>query len=123
MNSTTTGASQASLFSATREMNNLEERKEIKKKKQVLPEKIKEDVVHCAWKYGILEAITNGSSKYPQHEFKRETARDWKTILEDHFRKENKIRHFFSMKKVDRSPLVPDEMLNITKIKSILSNL
>ena len=37
-------------------MNKVEETEEVKKKRQVLPEKIKKDVGHFAWKYRIREA-------------------------------------------------------------------
>ena len=48
LNSTTPGASQISILSATREMNSLEYREEVKKKTQVLPEKFKKDLAHLA---------------------------------------------------------------------------
>ena len=40
LNSTMSGDSKASILSAEREVNNLKEREEVKKKKQVLPEKL-----------------------------------------------------------------------------------
>ena len=76
VNSTTPGASQISILSATKEMNNLEKSEEAKKKRQVFPEKIKKDVAHFAWKYGINEARRYGTSKHPQYEFKSEAIKD-----------------------------------------------
>lgn len=59
-------------------MNNLKETEEAKKKGQVLPEKIKNDVALFAWKYGIIEARRYDTSKHPQCEFKREPIRGGK---------------------------------------------
>lgn len=69
-------------------MNNLEESEEIKKR-QVLPEKDAGDFQ----KYGIRQARRYDSSKYQQHEFKREMVRNYQTKYEYHFRKE-KIQTF-----------------------------
>lgn len=97
----TPGTLQTSVLIAVREMNSFEEGEEVKKKMQVLLEKIK-------------------NSMYAQCEFKREKIRDWKTKYEDHFRKENNPDFPFC-EKVSRPSLVSNEM--VTKIKSILINL
>ena len=44
------GSSSASILSASRELNELEEKKETKSKRQILPEKVKKEVAHYAWK-------------------------------------------------------------------------
>lgn len=71
MNSIISGTSQASTLSAPR-INHVKDRKELKKKKQMLPEKIKNDVTYFAWMYGISKTRGYSSSKYPQYEFKGE---------------------------------------------------
>ena len=81
------GVSQVSILTATREMNNLEESKEVKKNRLVFPQKIKKDVAHFAWKYGITEVRRYGLCKCPQYESKREMARGYKPKYQDYFRK------------------------------------
>ena len=83
LNLTMPGASQGSTLSAAREMSNLEERGEVKRKGNCWQRKLKKDVAHFAWKYGIPKARRYGFSKYPQYEFERETVSDWEIKYED----------------------------------------
>ena len=57
------------MLSATRDMNNVEEEKYRKKKRQVLPKKVKKDVGY-AWKHGNAEARRWVLKKYPDYNFK-----------------------------------------------------
>ena len=48
--------STSSVLSAARKMNSVQEEQDWKKKRQVLPEKVKKDVAYHAWKHGNPEA-------------------------------------------------------------------
>ena len=66
-------------------MNNLHGKEQVKKKRQVLSEKIKKEVAYYAWKNGIADARKWASRKYPNYTFIRETLRDWKLKYQEHF--------------------------------------
>ena len=76
LNSFVPCSSISSALSAAREMNSVQEEQYRKKKRQVLPEKVKKDVAYYAWKHGNPEARRWASRKYPDYTFKRETVRD-----------------------------------------------
>ena len=78
LNSFVPCSSTSSVLSAAGEMNSVQEEQDHKKKRQVLPEKVKKDVAYYAWKHGNPEARRWASKKYPDYTFKRETVRDWK---------------------------------------------
>ena len=56
LNSFVPCSSTSSVLSAAGEMNSVQEEQDHKKKRQVLPEKVKKDVAYYAWKYGNPEA-------------------------------------------------------------------
>eukprot|EP00794_Sanderia_malayensis_P010317 gene10317-11388_t len=78
LNASIPGSSSSSVLSAARELNTLQEKQEEKKKRQVLPEKIKKEVAYHALKHGNPEARRWALTKYPNFTFKRETVRDCK---------------------------------------------
>ena len=85
LNSFVPCSSTSSVLSAGREMNSVQEEQDRKKKRQVLPEKVKKDVVYYACKHGNPEARRCASKKYPDYTFKRETFRDWKVRYQKAF--------------------------------------
>ena len=76
LNSFVPCSSTSSVLSAGREMDSVQEEQDRKKKRKVLPEKAKKDVVYYASKHGNPEARRWVSRKYPDYTFKRETFRD-----------------------------------------------
>ena len=56
LNSFVPCSSTFSVLSAAREMNSVQEEQDWKKKRQVLPEKVKKVVAYHAWKHGNPEA-------------------------------------------------------------------
>ena len=76
LNSFVPCSSTSSVLSAAREMNSMQEKQDRKKKRQVLPEKVKKGMAYYVWKYGNPEARRWTSKKYPDYTFKRETVRD-----------------------------------------------
>ncbi len=78
LNASIPGSSSSLVLSAARELKTLQEKQEEKKKRRVLPEKIKNEVACRAWKHGNPEARRWASTKYftPNFTFKRETVRD-----------------------------------------------
>ena len=104
-------------------MNKLEETEEVKKKRQVLPEKIKKDVGHFAWKYRVREArrYDEGMTWVSIHsmnlkEKRLETGKQSMKIIS-----EKKKFRLFTLEKVGRPPLLSGEVF--TEIRSIFSNL
>ena len=59
------GSSSSSVLSAARELNNLQELQEQKKKRQVWPKNIEKEIAYHAWKYGNPEARRSGHKKVP----------------------------------------------------------
>ena len=59
----------SSVLSATRQMNSVEVEQDCKKKRQVLPKKVKKDVGY-SWKHGNPEATRWASKKHPDCTFK-----------------------------------------------------
>lgn len=123
LNVSVPGASPSSTLCAARELNELQEQKEVKTKRQVLPGKIKKEVAHYAWKHGNPEARRWASKKYPNFVFKRETVRDWKLKYQEHFESNAQEEgcFTFTVRKQGRPSMVSDELA--TEIKSILHNL
>ena len=75
LNSFAPCSSTSSVFSAAREMNNVQEEQDRKKKRQVLHEKVKKDVAYYTRKHGNPEAKRWASKKYLDYTFKRQTVR------------------------------------------------
>ena len=113
------GCSSATTLSAARELNELQQEKDTKNKRQILPEKIKKEVARYAWKNGIPEARRWASKKYPDLVFKRESVRDWKSKYAKHFEANNEGG--FALPRQGRPPMIKEE--HTTEIKSILHNL
>ena len=101
-------------------MNSVQEEQYRKKKRQVLPEKVKKDVAYYAWKHGNPEARRWASRKYPDYTFKRETVRDWKVKYQTAF-ESIKVGSFFALPRQGRPSKMSDELT--TEVKSILHNL
>ena len=75
-------SSTPSVLSAAREMNSVQEEQNCKKKRQLLPKKVKKDMAYYAWKHGNPEAWRWASKKYPDYTFKRETVKVMRQIHE-----------------------------------------
>ena len=114
------GCSSGTTISAARELKKLQEENDVKKKRQTFPENIKKEVARYAWKNGIPAARKWAASKYPNHVFKRESVRDWKTKFAKHFETLNENSNF-SLPRVGRPAMIKDEYT--TEIKSIIHNL
>ena len=112
--------STSSVLSTSREMNNVQEEQDHKKKRQDLPKKVKKDVAYYAWKHGNPEARRWASKKYPDYTFKRETVRDWKVKYQKAF-ESNEVGIFFALPGQGRPSKMSDELT--TEVKSILHNL
>ena len=110
----------SSVLSAAREMNSVQEEQDRKKKRHVLPEKIKKDVAYYAWKHGNLEARRWASKKCPNYTFKRETVRDWKVKYQKAF-ESNEVGNVFALLRQGRPSKMSDELTN--EVKSKLQNL
>ena len=108
------------MLSVAREMDTVQEEQDRKKKRQVLPEKVKKDVAYYAWKHENPEARRRASKKYPDYSFKRETVRDWKVKYQKTF-ESNKVGIFFALPRQKRSSKMSDELT--TEVKSFLHNL
>ena len=108
------------MLSAAREIYSVQEEQNRKKKKQVLPEKVKKDAAHYAWKHGNPESRRWASKKYPNYTFKRETLRDWKVKFQKAF-ESNEEGNFFALPCQGRPSKMSDELT--TEVKSILHNL
>ena len=119
LNSFVPCSSTSSVFSAAREMNSVQEEQDRKKKRQVLPEKVKKGVAYNAWKYGNPEARRWASKKYPDYTSKRETVRDWKVEYQNAF-KSNEVRNSFALPRQGRLSKVSDRP---TEVRSIMLNL
>ena len=91
-----------------------------KKKRQVLPEKVKKDVVYYTRKHGNPEARICASKNYPDYSFEREAVRDWKVKYQKAF-ESNKEVNFFVLPRQGRPSKMSDELT--TEVKSILHNL
>ena len=91
-----------------------------KKKRQVLPEKVKKDVAYYAEKHGNPEARRWASKKYPDYTFKRETVRDWKVKYQKAF-ESSEVGIFFALPCQRRPSKMSDELT--TEVKSIPQNL
>ena len=74
---TSTGEVSNAQVRVARELNALMQQKETKKKRQVAPEDMKQDVGFYANKRRILAARKWVSDHYKSYEFKRETVHDW----------------------------------------------
>ena len=74
--------------------DSVQEEQDRKKKRQVLPEKVKKDVAYYAEKHGNPEARRWASKKYPDYTFKRETVRDWKVKYQKAF-ESNEVGNFW----------------------------
>ena len=121
LNSFVPCSSTSSVLSAAREMNSVQEEQDRKKKRRhVLPEKVKKDVAYYAWKHGNPEARIWVSKKYPDYTFKRETVRDWKVKYQKAF-ESNKVGISFALPRQGRPSKMSDELT--TEVKSILHNL
>ena len=120
LNSFVPCSSTSSVLSAVGEMNSVQEEQDHKKKRQVLPEKVKKDVAYYAWKHGNPEARRWASKKYPDYTFKRETVRDWKVKYQKAF-ESNEVGIFFALPGQGRPSKMSDELT--TEVKSILHNL
>ena len=106
-----------------RELNATMQDGETKKKRQIVPAKVKQEVGFYANKYGIPAARKWASDQYKNFEFKRETVRDWKKV---YFQKY--VNNEASSSSVEvvfkcsgRPGMIDSEMT--TDIKSILQNL
>ena len=64
LNSFVPCSSTSLVSSVAREMNSVQEKQDRKKKRQVLPEKVKSDMAYYAWKHGNAEARIWASKKY-----------------------------------------------------------
>ena len=100
--------------------DSVQEEQDRKKKRQVLPEKVKKDVAYYAEKHGNPEARRWASKKYPDYTFKRETVRDWKVKYQKAF-ESNEVGIFFALPGQGRPSKMSDELT--TEVKSILHNL
>ena len=110
----------SSVLSTSREMNNVQEEQDHKKKRQDLPKKVKKDVAYYAWKHGNPEARRWASKKYPDYTFKRETVTDWKVKYQKAF-ESKEVGNFFALPRQGRPSKMSDELT--TEVKSILHNL
>ena len=120
LNSFVPCSSTSSVLSAAREMDSVQEERDRKKKRQVLPEKGKKDVAYYAWKHGNSEARRWASKKYPDYTFKRKTIRDWKVKYQKSI-ESNEVGTFFALPLQGRPSKMSDELT--TDVKSILHNL
>ena len=120
LNSFVPCSSTSSVLSAVGEMNSVQEEQDHKKKRQVLPEKVKKDVAYYAWKHGNPEARRWASKKYPDYTFKRETVTDWKVKYQKAF-ESKEVGNFFALPRQGRPSKMSDELT--TEVKSILHNL
>ena len=100
--------------------DSVQEEQDRKKKRQVLPEKVKKDVAYYAEKHGNPEARRWASKKYPDYTFKRETVRDWKVKYQKAF-ESNEVGIFFALPGQGRPSKMSDELT--TEVKSIPHNL
>ena len=107
-------------LSAAREMNSVQEEQDRKKKRLVLPEKVKKDVAYYAWKHGNPEGRRWASKKYSYYTFKRETVRDSKVKYQKTF-ESNGRGIFFALPRQGRPSKMSGEIT--TEVKSILHHL
>lgn len=114
------GCSTETTLSASRELNNLQEESEVKRKRQTFPEKIKREVAHYAWKNGIPAARKWAATKYPEFVFLRESVRDWRNKFSKYFESHNQSSTF-TIPRAGRPAMLKDEYT--TEIKAILHNL
>ena len=114
------GCSSSSQLSAASKLRSLQEIQGERKKRQILPDKVENDIAYYAWKHGTPEARRWASKKYPNFTFKRETVRDWKTKYMWNFSK-YRGADFFTLPRPGRPPVVSDEI--VTEVKAILHNL
>ena len=119
LNSFVSCSSNSSVLLAAREINSVQDEQDRKKKRQVLPEKVKKDVAYYAWKHGNPEARRWALKKYPDYAFKTQTVRDWKVKYQKAF-ESNKVGIFFALPHQGRPYKMSDEL--ITDVKSILHN-
>ena len=103
--------STSSVLSAAREINTAQKEQDRKKKRQVIPEKVKKDVTYYAWNHENPEARRWASKKYPDYTFKRETVRDWKVKYQKAF-ESNEVGNFFALPRQGR----PSKMSDIIAI-------
>ena len=71
------GSRSASQVCIAGELNILHEQQNVKKKSQIISEKIRKSVTVRAWKYGTQAARKWAAKFYPDHKFAQETERDW----------------------------------------------
>ena len=120
LNSFVPCCSTSAVLSAARDMNSVQEEQGRKKKRQILPKKVKKNMVYYPWKQGNPEARRWASKEYPDYTFKRETVKNWKVKCQKAF-ESNKVRNFFALSRQGRPSKMSDELT--TEVKSILHNL
>ena len=118
------GSSSASQVCVAIEFHTLHEQQNVKKKRQIIPEKIKKSVVFRAWKYGIPAARRWATKIYSDHKYARETVRDWKARYQTFFNKSIRSTEgspvLFSPPRLGKPRILSDDLT--TEIRLILNN-